>query len=78
MKHGRKMENLYETMPDKNVTIYPHVEVPYEVISDKKLKPGDKIRVELMIEVQSITQFAVSGNLLESEIESKDEKKEGE
>ena len=77
--HGVKPEKLYPTMQDEPEEIYPYISVPYEVIDHKQYQPGDKVRVELLIDIQSIDEHCFSGKLIESEVETdEDEEKEGE
>lgn len=74
MKHGQKLEEMYDTTAPKNEIIYPSVSIPAEVFKEATCKIGEKYTVEITIELTSMDQYSYSGKLLESEIDQ--EKKE--
>lgn len=75
MKHGQKLEEMYDTTTPKNEVIYPSISIPAEVFKDATCKIGEKYTVEVTIELTSIDQYSYGGKLLESEIESDEEEK---
>lgn len=75
MKHGQKIEEMYETTVPKNEIIYPYISIPAEVFKDATCKIGEKYTIEIVIELTSMDAYSYSGNLLESEIESDEEDK---
>lgn len=79
MKHGQKLEEMYDTTTPKNEIIYPTISIPAEVFKDATCKIGEKYTVEITFELTSMDQYSYGGKLLESEIESdEEEKKENE
>lgn len=79
MKHGQKIEEMYQTTVPKNEMVYPSISIPAEVFKDYTCKIGEKYTIEVTIELTNMDEYAYGGKLLESEIESdKEEKKENE
>ena len=70
MKHGKKLEEMYDTTTPKNETINPYISIPSAVFKDATCKIGEKYTVEVTIELTSMDEISYSGKLLESEIES--------
>lgn len=75
MKHGQKLEEMYDTTTPKNEIIYPSISIPAEVFKDATCKIGEKYTVEITIELTSMNTYSYDGKLLESEIESEEEEK---
>lgn len=75
MKHGQKLEEMYDTTTPKNEIIYPPISIPAEVFKDATCKIGEKYTVEITIELTSMNTYSYDGKLLESEIESEEEEK---
>ena len=75
--HKIQPERLYPvSIPEDPAPIYPQVNLPYEIISDKEgYKPGDTICVEVYIKISNISEYSFGGDLLKSEVESMDEEK---
>lgn len=79
MKHGQKLEEMYQTTVPKNEMVYPSISIPAEVFKDYKCQIGEKYRVELVVELTTMDEYSYGCKLLESEIESdEEEKKENE
>lgn len=75
MKHGQKLEEMYDTTTPKNEIIYPSISIPAEVFKDTTCKIGEKYTVEVTIELTNMSAYSYEGKLLESEIESEEEEK---
>lgn len=73
MKHGQKLEEMYDTTAPKNEVVYPTISIPAEAFKDATCKIGEKYTVEVTIELTSMDQYSYGGKLLESEIESDEE-----
>jgi len=73
--HKIQPSKLYETMVGEPEPIYPHIELPYEIIKDeaKKYQPGDIICVEVHVEIENISEYSIGGKLLKSEDQTDDE-----
>lgn len=72
MKHGQKLEEMYDTTQPKNEVIYPSISIPAEVFKDYACKIGEKYTVEVTLELTSMDAHAYSGKLLESEVEDEE------
>lgn len=74
--HAIQPGKLYDTMPQMPEKIYPHIELPYEIIKDesKKYQPGEEIRITLCMKLDHIGEHNIGGDLLKSECE--EEKKD--
>jgi hypothetical protein len=75
MKHGKTPQKLYETMDETPKKIYPYISMPMACLEGKKFQPGEKVRVEVIVEIKHLDENSFSGELLESEIESDEEEK---
>ena len=69
MKHGKKPEKMYDSMPQEPEAIYPYVTIPMACLEGKKFQPGDKVSVELFIEIKHMSENDISGDLHESELD---------
>lgn len=76
MKHGQKLEEMYDTTTPKNEIIYPSIAFPAEVFRDATCKIGEKYTVEVTFELTSMDAYSYGGKLLESEIDSEESKEE--
>lgn len=74
MKHGQKLEEMYDTTAPKNEIIYPSISIPSEVFKNAKCQIGEKYTVEVVVEIRNMDEYSYGCKLLESEIE--EEKKE--
>ena len=73
--HGKKLEELYPTMPPENKMTYPSVEIPAEVFEDEKCEIGEEYIVEVKVRIKRMDEYSYGCELIESEIESEEEEK---
>ena len=68
--HGIVPEKLYPTMDNEPQKMYPNISIPAEVFEGHKCQPGEKYRIEIVVEIKSMNEYVYDCNLEESEIES--------
>lgn len=73
MKHGQKLEEMYDVTTPKNEIVYPYIQIPAEVFKDYTCQIGGKYRVEIVVEIRMMDENIYGCDLLESEIESDEE-----
>ena len=68
VNHGIKPEKLYDTMPEEPKVIYPHrIMIPASAFEKGVYEPGHKCKLEIEVEIESMTKEYYDCKLLESE-----------
>ena len=71
--HGKKIEEMYPTMPPENKMSYPSIEIPAEVFEGEKCEIGEEYTVEVKVRIKRMDEYSYGCELIESEIESEEE-----